>query len=594
MKKYLLLFTIGPVKSFINDARKTHDLFAGSALLSKLTYIAIDQAKKEFEKDSFILITPVLIKGNTSIPNRFLASFTCDEKSVLKSKIDLIKKEVSDYFISILNKTKLPKEKELPKGALKQLQDALDIKWVIIKETDNFKNDFIKINQELASLKNYNAFGISTEIGRKCIVDGSRNVKFYRRSKDEQKITDKELLNKKLYQEEGDVLILENETDIPIWQLQEGEGLSAVSLAKRLYQNEPHLFPSTVAVCLMDLFEKLKENGVFNIYKNIVQKRTKEIFLEHSDDQLFYKENIHSILKKLRLSSKEKELIDKHKAWSEDLELPLTKYYALVRFDGDNLGDWFSGVHFKVDIDFKDAQIALSKQLGVFAQEIKDKIKEPIGKIVYAGGEDFMAFINIHHLFEALKIINTTFLETINNETLNRFKKEEAKLITISLGVAIAHYKQPLAMVLDKASEMEKKAKDNNRNSFAIGVLKHSGNVIDCTFNWQYNKEEVLPILIEIHKHVTTKKFSTAFIRKIYHAFEEYGFNLSEELTLSKIKLYVPGACNVKDKELKANYIKHMIKNLKKLLKASKNNQIFGDFLLILDFLTRKTDGKDN
>ncbi len=35
-KQYLFLFTIGPVQSFIAQARKTRDLYAGSAILGEI------------------------------------------------------------------------------------------------------------------------------------------------------------------------------------------------------------------------------------------------------------------------------------------------------------------------------------------------------------------------------------------------------------------------------------------------------------------------------------------------------------------------------------------------------------------------------
>ena len=78
MKKYYLLFTIGPVKSFINESRKTQDLFAGSSLLSALSKTAIKKAEEVFQGNNFELITPQLVSG--AIPNRFLASFKMNDK----------------------------------------------------------------------------------------------------------------------------------------------------------------------------------------------------------------------------------------------------------------------------------------------------------------------------------------------------------------------------------------------------------------------------------------------------------------------------------------------------------------------------------
>lgn len=42
----LLIFTIGPVQSFLEQARKTHDLYAGSRFLSHLCRRAIDKARE--------------------------------------------------------------------------------------------------------------------------------------------------------------------------------------------------------------------------------------------------------------------------------------------------------------------------------------------------------------------------------------------------------------------------------------------------------------------------------------------------------------------------------------------------------------------
>jgi len=41
MNKYLFLFTISPVQSFIAQARKTKDLYDGSKLLTDLIKVAI-------------------------------------------------------------------------------------------------------------------------------------------------------------------------------------------------------------------------------------------------------------------------------------------------------------------------------------------------------------------------------------------------------------------------------------------------------------------------------------------------------------------------------------------------------------------------
>ncbi|MEO0111631.1 MAG: type III-B CRISPR-associated protein Cas10/Cmr2, partial [candidate division WOR-3 bacterium] len=78
-KPAFLLFTIGPVQEFIATARKTSDLWAGSYLLSYLTYKAIEIILEELGPDNVIypnlLAQPLVDKWlyekfeNTSIEN---------------------------------------------------------------------------------------------------------------------------------------------------------------------------------------------------------------------------------------------------------------------------------------------------------------------------------------------------------------------------------------------------------------------------------------------------------------------------------------------------------------------------------------------
>ena len=48
MSNYLFLYTIGPVQSFIAQARKTQDLWCGSTLLSELSRETALHAQKKY------------------------------------------------------------------------------------------------------------------------------------------------------------------------------------------------------------------------------------------------------------------------------------------------------------------------------------------------------------------------------------------------------------------------------------------------------------------------------------------------------------------------------------------------------------------
>ena len=74
MSKYLFLFTVGPVQSFIAQARKTQDLYAGSQILTELVKAGIEEVGREN------IIFPYAYPDEDnkwqdvkSLPNRFLA-----------------------------------------------------------------------------------------------------------------------------------------------------------------------------------------------------------------------------------------------------------------------------------------------------------------------------------------------------------------------------------------------------------------------------------------------------------------------------------------------------------------------------------------
>ena len=88
-QEHLLLFSIGPVQSFIASARKTEDLWAGSYLLSFLVEKAIQQLHQlsQVEGGSVELIFPAehdiaVFPQVASFPNRFLAVVTMSSSQV--------------------------------------------------------------------------------------------------------------------------------------------------------------------------------------------------------------------------------------------------------------------------------------------------------------------------------------------------------------------------------------------------------------------------------------------------------------------------------------------------------------------------------
>lgn len=162
---------------------------------------------------------------------------------------------------------------------------------------------------------------------------------------------------------------------------------------------------------------------------------------------------------------------------------------------------------------------SISTALRNYAIEFVRKIveEEHLGKLVYAGGDDVLAFVNLKDLFDVMqklrwafsgqiKVENWEIKVDLGNQT--GFVEKDGKYIltmgpeaTVSMGVVIAHYKTPLQIVIQKVFEMEKKAKKEGKNRFAICLMKRSGEERIALAEWKYDdKEDTIKALKEIAK----------------------------------------------------------------------------------------------
>src|SRR6266566_9426740 len=79
-ERYMLMFSLGPVQTFIVQARKTRDLWLGSYLLA----ILMEAAMRGMSNVLVYPTTPTLEKGNNvpDLPNKYVALF--DDLEVAK------------------------------------------------------------------------------------------------------------------------------------------------------------------------------------------------------------------------------------------------------------------------------------------------------------------------------------------------------------------------------------------------------------------------------------------------------------------------------------------------------------------------------
>lgn len=560
--KHLFLFKIGPVQSFIAQARKTQDLYAGSQMLSDL----IREASRLFVEEGGKVKFPKA--QSPALPNRFLGEIDghvedlMDVGKKIQEKIQAYWKEKARSRVSVV----LGKGTPLPIGfigeephEIGQIDNHLEIYWAFQKWLEDYEFTFSSLERKIGEIKNFRPLRqynyqrifdkqgklveIVGERGRKCIMDGERNVKFYLPNEIEKDKS--EVLRNKLFLDVKEEVCFANElrSKLNLRYLQPGEGLSAISFFKRCYlPGSEAEFSSTAEIALMEAENNLEkeEKQILEDYKNLFHERAfvntyikyckkgdfdTQGLLTYFDYQLCFEENLEK--ENLKNSEQLRCAVAIQKKFKEKLD---TRYYAIIVFDGDDMGKWLRGKYLQPSAKnrLEEFHEDLALSLQEFAEHSNHILSKPRGSTIYAGGDDFLGFINLEHLFHVMGELRVQFNDSVNKPLFETgvngkepYLSKDGSKFTFSAGLAIAHYKTPLGTVLNKAREMSRQAKqftlfNQEKDAFAFAVMKRSGEELKTVWPW-FDLDHHLQTqnLIKILKDIHGGRFSRGFIRSL-------------------------------------------------------------------------------
>lgn len=130
-------------------------------------------------------------------------------------------------------------------------------------------------------------------------------------------------------------------------------------------------------------------------------------------------------------------------------------YLAILVADGDRMGELIGRQ------DNPDAHRALSKTLDGFAREAQKIVLKYRGFMVYSGGDDVLAFLPVNQAIACAQELSEAFRYQVRG--------------TLSAGIAVVHYREPLSISLQNAREAEKAAKNGGRNALAVALHTRGG-----------------------------------------------------------------------------------------------------------------------
>ncbi len=448
--KSLFLFTIGPVKSFIENSRKGIDLYAGSSMLSEMMWEAVSWLSKTEGIKVLFPVDQKLNKEVPNIPNRLVAEFTDYTQDDLRTVAENLTVFVKTYFhqrcVDMLKVAGISvRGIQLAKN---QWEDFLEIYWIFEDYTSlSYSEIYQKLLAGIHEVKGIRPFSQSSEVwGRKCMRFPDYNAIFVKkyRSESNDKIVYPRHTNPEYLYDITDNTYLE-------YTVKEKEALSSIALVKRIYGMQRkdiysirnmllesripnEMFAEAQIKTLGSEMRTMVANAVYDLENENVLEED-----EYTLEAIAVAKDLHEKIRRTNIK--------------------LNSYYAIVKFDGDNMGEAFKQLKTVED------QQGLSERICSFAYEVPDIISRYGGLPVFAGGEDFLGFLPLNSLFVCIGELREKFYELTQR--------------SFSVGISIAHLMQPMREVLNHADIMETHAKAlSDKNAFAISIIKRSGDIV--------------------------------------------------------------------------------------------------------------------
>lgn len=158
-------------------------------------------------------------------------------------------------------------------------------------------------------------------------------------------------------------------------------------------------------------------------------------------------------------------------------------YLAVIVADGDKMGETLAKLR------GADEHRAFSAKLAEFAEHARGIVNEHQGVLVYAGGDDVLAFAPVDQCLVCARKLHDKF-----GELLKEWGEKAETAITLSVGVAIGHFLENLEDLREYGQTAEKDAKTPDasgvKNALAVHLHKRGGGPIKVRARWLDPKSE--------------------------------------------------------------------------------------------------------
>lgn len=181
-------------------------------------------------------------------------------------------------------------------------------------------------------------------------------------------------------------------------------------------------------------------------------------------------------------------------------------YLAVLVADGDNMGAAISA------LTSPEANREFSSTLAGFANSARTTVNDHNGVLVYAGGDDVLAFLPVDKCLSCARTLHDEF-----GQRLAKYGNP-----TLSVGVAVGHFMENLEDLLDYGRAAEKAAKKPDRNGLAVHLHKRGGAPVQVRSQWTDQLDERLTRYAELIRQEAIPGKLPYDLRKLADVYEEW------------------------------------------------------------------------
>jgi CRISPR-associated protein Cmr2 len=549
-------FTLGPVQSFVSQARRIRDFWAGSFLLSWLSAVAMRSVEAQgceskilFPKQDKNLIA--WLEGNEkgkvkidgapkqgSVPNRFVAKVPDEFKG---EKIAIAVHNAWRELAEKVWENDLTDLSELQRTTSRdiwdrQIENFWEITWVITDGPDekaqdqrkNWRNHTLPVEQGLlcSLMEGWVELSGEEKPGKATQFWEPLRKKLGRDLNEREQLCAIAFVKRRFAEVFHKVNLNMDGWTCYGWPVQDSripsiDDMAAVHWLERILRHtdnpllekivnsaeklrttedqpvkpycETHLHP---ICCIRQAYENP------NTLTGKVAHLNGGVFFEHAlhNNRLYKATSTGDILKILG-KLRETKILDNSK---ETFDKP-SPYYAILLMDGDNMGQALS----------KGNPQEISKALLKFNKATADLVYEHNGFLIYAGGDDVLALLPVEDALNCAYQLHKAYDEIM----------EGVSKSTLSGAIQFAHVKTPLTLLLQNVHKLldDVAKKRHGRDSLALRVWSHSGQKLEWAMPWKCasgNGKLVLQDLLESFQQ-DGEQFSNSFFYKIREFFRE-------------------------------------------------------------------------